>query len=133
MTALGGKRTLVSQLTAAVAATKKRREIHELLRSPEMRVVIASLVALMFGYDATAIAQTTNQSEIRVTPRVAPVMPPPECHVLNRPRSANGPRSESEVLAERRRIADSWLLAPTQPKHPRAVYCGVVPSAPLHS
>lgn len=76
-----------------------------------MRALIASFVALIFGYAETAFAQATKPSEIRVTQRtdplgvgkIPPLATPPECRVLNRPNMV-------------------------RPPHP--VYCGVVPSAP---
>jgi hypothetical protein len=102
-----------------------------------MRLVIVSFLALMFGCEATAIAQATKPSDIRVTKRdyplvgveLPPVTRPPECGVLNRRQSATGPRTRDEVMAERRRMANSWMTAPSRPVNPRSIYCGVIPSA----
>lgn len=76
-----------------------------------MRLVIVLLATLMFGYEATALAQATNPSPIVVTQRnyprrtveMPPITTPSQCGVLNGPNSARGPGP---------------------------VYCGVVPSAP---
>jgi hypothetical protein len=76
----------------------------ELLWRPDMRVAIASFVALMLGYEGTALAQAANPSGIRVTPRS------PECGVLNRPTIANPPHA---VYCGEVPTAPNWSGAPT--------------------
>jgi len=102
-----------------------------------MRLVIAFFVTLMF--EGTALAQATSPSAIRVTQRplsqsVVPrpaagameLGPPPECGVLNPPHSGARTLSSTDLMAEQRRMADSWKRAGLKPG--RGFYCGVVPS-----
>jgi hypothetical protein len=109
-----------------------------------MRLVVASLVPLIFGYGASALAQPPKSPDIRLTQRdyplvgveLPPVTRPPECGVLNRPRRATGPHARDQVMEERRRMAKSWMIAPSPPLNPRSFYCGVIPSVsnstPIH-
>jgi hypothetical protein len=88
-----------------------------------MRLVVASFALLMGAYGATAVAQATKQSDIRVNQKPWGSVPLfthfepllPECGHLNPPRRT-GPSSSKR--------APSLLI------FPHGIYCGVVPSLP---
>lgn len=111
ISAMGGKRTLGEPVDCVACSHENLRGIPKLLWRPGMRLAIALLATLMFGYEGRALAQATNPSPIVVTHRdfvrrtveVPPITTPPQCGVLNGPNSARGPGP---------------------------VFCGVVPPAP---